>query len=138
MTVPRSKSQFVHAQHGVFTLDIGADKWFLERGEWPTFEEAIKSTSHARNDEVELKKLTLPVEQAGFLLQLLSLENISRAHLMPTLDNVSKTLTTQWRSSGMLLVEREKLLINAVTNYLRKNYSEQEIEEIIRNLSLKA
>jgi hypothetical protein len=114
VTVPRSKSQYIHAQHGVFTLDTGADKWFLEHGEWPTFDDAIKSTSHAHNNEVELRKLTLPIEQAGFLLQLLSLENISRAHLMPTLDNVSKTLTTQWRSGGFLLISRS--IYDAHTN----------------------
>jgi hypothetical protein len=137
VTVPRSKSQYIHAQHGVFTLDSEADEWFLEHGDWPTFEQAMASTSHARSNEyeVEIRKLTLPVEKAGALLQLLSLENISRAHLMPTLDNVTRTLNAQWKSTEILLADFGRPRLTVMIDYLKANFTDEETEEIVRRLS---
>ena len=90
------KSSYIHAQHAVFTLDTLADKWFIEHGHWPTFEDAVRE-SFFPSPQNHLKKYTLPVTQAGELLRLLWLEGISRAHLMPTLDNVTAAIGTQTR-----------------------------------------
>jgi hypothetical protein len=134
LTVPRNRSQYLHAQHGAFTVDIDADRWFIEHGEWPTFEESVASTTYSFNNEIELRKLTLPVEEAGILLQLLSLENVSRAYLMPTLDNVTLTLKTFWKS-GVRSVLNIKPPLDKMVDYLQTSFTEAEISELVRKLS---
>lgn len=91
-TVPRSKSAYLHAQSGVFTYDSFADKSYIENGFWPNFENIfINDGDFLRS----LVKFTLPTSEAGEVLRLLWLEGISRAHLMPTLDNVASALKKQ-------------------------------------------
>jgi hypothetical protein len=82
--VPRSLIKYVHAQAGLFVYNITPEGIFLSNGEWPSIE---KNTS-----EEVLKKLTLPSSEAPELRRLLFAEGVSRAHLMPSLDNVRTTL----------------------------------------------
>lgn len=86
---PRHEIGYLLAQKAVFTHDKGANGWFLKTGVWRSVEEAID------NNPEYLKKLTLPVREVGELLRLLWLEGISRAHLMPTYDNVTRALQTK-------------------------------------------
>ncbi len=44
-----------------------------------------------------IHKLVLPAKEVGELLRLLWAEGVSRAHLMPTYDNVTKSLIAKWK-----------------------------------------
>ncbi len=76
---------------------------------FPTLEELIpdiaSSTSSAGLKLPLLRKLTLPVDQAGALLKLLWRQKITRAHLMPTYDSVADSLllkSTWWRDTDLV------------------------------------
>lgn len=113
--VRRNKNTFLHAQSGLFTYDSQADRWFIEHGSWPSLEIAIfEQVMQEHNPDLVsdekfkhnldgLSKFTLPISEAGELLRLLWLEGISRAHLMPTLDNVALALKSQmyWAKKGI-------------------------------------
>jgi len=78
--VPRGQHGFVHAQSGIF-LFYG-DKRGYPWDQLP---------------RLRLKKYTLPYSEAMALRQQLSkVDRISRAHLMPTLDNVAAATKEQW------------------------------------------
>ena len=87
--VPRSAVGFVHAQAGLFTYHKSADIHFVLKGTWPVLE--------AECDSEFLKKLTLRSSEAPELRRLLFAEGISRAHLMPTFDNIKATLRAHWK-----------------------------------------
>lgn len=87
--VPRSEIGFLHAQAGLFTYHQSADAHFVQNGEWPCLENDFEPES--------LMKLVLPSSEAGDLRRLLFAEGVSRVHLMPTLDNIRRTLQTLWR-----------------------------------------
>jgi len=106
MTCPRSEHSFLHAQDALFLWrdvaphEDAAGKSFEEvlqkayeralvfpgapavRELWPTSDSVTKP----------LVKLTLPLFEADRLLRLLAQERITRARLMPTYDNVTKTI----------------------------------------------
>ncbi len=86
--VPRSQIGFLHAQSGLFTYHRSADVYFVQHGTWPRLED--------RCSETFLTKMLLPSHEADELIRLLFAENVSRVHLMPTLDNIRKTLDTIW------------------------------------------
>jgi len=103
-TVPRNKDTYLHAQHGLFTYDSLADLYFIEKGNWPTFELALSIglEDFFGSEDIYLdwtsatvRKITVPKSEAGEILRLLWVEGISRAHLMPTYDNVTAALKTQ-------------------------------------------
>lgn len=81
---------FLHAQDGLFTFHAEGDAEYVHTGRWPRLEECVS----ARTDVLRL--LTLPVSEAPELLRLLAIEGVSRAHLMPTLDNVGRTIRQRW------------------------------------------
>lgn len=93
LTCPRHELAFLHAQDGLFTWLPTGDLHFLENGVWPSFEQVL--AAHGNQPKV-LRKVTLPTTEAGALLRILWRERISRAHLMPTYDNVTQTLLTKW------------------------------------------
>lgn len=88
VTIPRSYISYLHAQDSVFTFDQYADRYFLHSGKWSPMEELIE-------DKTLIRKLTLPASEVGELLRLLWIEGISRAHLMPTFDSVTRSLSTR-------------------------------------------
>jgi hypothetical protein len=89
--LPRSELGFLYAQDGVLTNDVGADHFFINSGRWPTILDAVGETPHSLHC-APLRKITLPTSQAKELLRLLWSEGISRPHLMPTFDNITKSL----------------------------------------------
>ncbi len=91
LTVPRSQIGFLHSQEGLFTYPVGGDGYFLLNGTWPALPNTLP--------EGALRCLTLPKSQAPDLRKLLWAERISRAHLMPTLDNVASTIRTAWKQA---------------------------------------
>ena len=82
--VPRSQVGFVHSQAGLFTYHKSADLSYVLDGVWPSIEEACSPES--------LKKLVLPSSETKELRRLLFAEGVSKAHLMPTFDNIKETL----------------------------------------------
>lgn len=90
VTVPRHTHSFLHAQSGLFTYLDGADRYYLKHSCWPEFEAVVAAT-----DPTMLRVVTLPTSEADRLLELLWHERISRAHLMPTFDNVTQAIS-EW------------------------------------------
>lgn len=82
--VPRSEISFLHAQEGLFTYDQFSDFRFVRNGDRSSLEKLV--------DRGALRKLTLPRSEAKELEYLLLVERVSLAHLMPTFDNIVKTL----------------------------------------------
>lgn len=95
---PRGHFNYLHAQDGVFTYDEGANRHFLQFGEWRSLEQAMRESVLAI-DKTPLRKITLPAIKAGELLDYLWIEGISRAHLMPVYDNVTEALRLKCRWS---------------------------------------
>jgi hypothetical protein len=93
VTVPKSDNAYLNAQDGIFTLDIMSDYHYLMNGTRRSLEEVQVSGGAT---QAIRKKLLLPISEARELYRLLTLEGVSRAHLMPGLDNVAKSLKTQW------------------------------------------
>jgi len=118
---PHSDISYLHAQHGIFlahrherpsgppTVNIRPSwgkfsrDFFMGYGRWPNFEEVIDADLPIETSKNYIRKLTLPIEQANELLRLLWLEGISRAHLMPTYDNVTKALEmkAKWENQNL-------------------------------------
>lgn len=88
LSVPRAKNRFLHSQDGVFLFHHLAELHFHQTGEWPRFEEFIPTGA--------MQQLLLPYSEVPKLLRILWSLRVSRAHLMPTLDNLSVSLRTQW------------------------------------------
>ena len=66
-------------------------------GAWQAFDVRLVGRISSRTTEPVCRKLVLPASQADHLLKLLWDERIGRAHLMPTLDNVTASLRVKWR-----------------------------------------
>lgn len=90
-TVQRSQIGFLHAQEGLFTHIRSADYRFIDTGNWPTLQDVVAPAG--------LRRLTLPKSEAKKLIRLLWAERVSKAHLMPTLDNVTRALRTVWKEA---------------------------------------
>lgn len=101
VSVPRGRNEYVHAQHGVFTLDVWSDLHYIETGKRLDLDQSIIHTENMLNvnrlfpANVYPKKLTLPYSEVGKLLRLLSIEKVTRAHLMPNYDTVVTSLMTK-------------------------------------------
>lgn len=88
--VPRSEIGYLHAQAGLFTFCPNADWRYLENGSWPVMQKDVVG----RGEEVKpFKQLVLPWSEARELRRLLFAEFVSKAHLMPTYDNVREVLS---------------------------------------------
>lgn len=87
--VGNSHSKYIHAQEGVFTLDTGLDKHFLINGEWRPVDVAF--------DSRQAVKVTLPINEVPELTRLLWLKRVTKAHMMPNIDNVAKALLVKWK-----------------------------------------
>jgi hypothetical protein len=94
LTCPRHQFSFLHAQDGLFLWDPRADFYFFRHGQWPSLEKLFEQ--QCPTTVRPLRKLTLPASEAGQLLKLLWRERVSRAHLMPTHDNITAALRSQW------------------------------------------
>lgn len=89
----RSGNLYLRSQDGVLTELFGTDKFFCENDRWPALEDAF--------DETELQESllighTLKAQHAPLLLTLLEREGVNRTMLMPSLDNVAKSVITKW------------------------------------------
>ena len=99
LTCPRHQLSFLHAQDGLFLWDRQANQHYLSTGVWPFLDDSCFECD-LPTDGPLLRKLTLPMGQVEKLFDMLFVERISRAHLMPALDNISKTLLGNWNRRG--------------------------------------
>ena len=93
---PRSTNPFFHSQGGVLTEvanQSALTQHFLEHQSWPTLEYVI---GLAESEKPILVSYTLDSRHADHLLTLLDREEINLASVMPTLDNVAKTVMNRW------------------------------------------
>lgn len=85
--ISKSHSTYIHAQEGLFTLDTRADIEFLKTGIWRSFLDAPVG---------DVYKITLPVTELRELARILWLKRVTKAHMMPSLDNVIIALNAKW------------------------------------------
>ena len=116
-TCPRHQHSFLHAQDGLFIFNEDANFHFLQNGEWPTFEKIIEESYHIDYPK-PLRKIVLPAEKSGELLNLLSRDRITRAHLMPTYDSITATLKSDWGVKDEVYKLKEEL-----------EYAKEELEQ---------
>lgn len=94
-TTSRSENTYLHAQEGLFIFPKYGCSYYAINGCWPTLEDyAIFVGSVSREDVI--LKFTLPYAHVGELLRLLWVRGITRGHLMPSYDNVTKSLIAKW------------------------------------------
>ncbi len=87
----RAKIPYLYAQSGLFIYDDIANYKFLKTAIWRSLEEAVESKTTLINETI-LRKITLVSSETDELLRLLAAEHVTRAHIMPTFDNVTETL----------------------------------------------
>ena len=90
----RSDNPYLHSQGGMFTQVIQATGYFVHNGHWPSLEDVLKGQE--QEGPPLLVGHLLDAEHVPQLTRLLAREGIHDAALMPTLDNVAKTVKTQW------------------------------------------
>jgi len=109
LTLSKAENQNLRMQEGLFFLYNNADKYFIQRGKFPNFNDVflynatkiqvfheLDKDDNSENSLLMLKypyrKITLSIENNEQMLELkrlLTHENYTQAHLMPTLDNVA-------------------------------------------------
>src|SRR5258706_170803 len=97
LQVSRSENEFLRAQEGIFVVDTDADEHFIRTGHYPHLMESIYGIEKEPMGYRPIKFI-VPVSVAPKLLRLLFLERVTKAHLMPTLDNAAQTIANKWRS----------------------------------------
>jgi FRG domain. len=95
-TMPHSDNPYLLSQEAVFVGPAYGCAHIARTGQFPRLE-AFALAIQADCSSPVIRKLTLPHSEAGELLRRLWLKGISRAHLMPTLDNVTHALGLRWR-----------------------------------------
>ncbi len=97
--IPPTDDPYFHAQKAVLTFDTRAEDYYLWKGVYPSIDETIPKFPEdvCIKEPSVSKKLTLDAKEAPELLRLLWLEGVSRAHLMPTVDNVTTSLELKFK-----------------------------------------
>ena len=103
LTEENSKSNYINTQQGLFTIissgrnEKALKEYYKENNGFPSMENLLKLIEKQKNvaDPI-LLKFNLKIEQVNDLLLILDRENISQAHLMPTLDKVAETVKARW------------------------------------------
>lgn len=78
-------NDFLRAQRGVFIHHLRMNRWRKAEGCWPSLDEALLRYEYAKPVGV---KFEIPRSESAEILRLLSYENVTVAHIMPTYDNV--------------------------------------------------
>lgn len=99
----RSATQHMVAQQGCFTFVRNPEGFYVQHGRWPTVEDSIRErladadTPRKGWKGCKLVKLTLPGEEVPDLVRRLLRHNLTRAHLMPSLDSVGFAVRRLWK-----------------------------------------
>jgi hypothetical protein len=109
VSVKRTENTYLGAQDGVFIVNrgarlkhssqpdvwYGADRFYMRHGYYPDLMSSLKHHESPTSCPPP-RRILLRISQGAELLRLLKQEQISRAHLMPTLDNVAQTVKESW------------------------------------------
>lgn len=98
ITARQSENEFLRAQEGLFIVDTEADLHYIETGRYPHLAESVWGIGGIHMESFRPFKFVLPVSEAYELIRLLHLERVTKAHLMPSLDNVAHTIICNWKS----------------------------------------
>lgn len=94
-TCPRYANPNLHAQAGVFIWDSLAEERFLEIGQWEPINSALpKSLQFV--DHPAMFRFDLNAEECIPLVELLRVEEMMLAHVMPSLDSIADTIFPHW------------------------------------------
>lgn len=92
--VPRAGNSYLHSQGGVHTELLGPEQHFLKHREWPALEDVF---AQVRSKVPMLVGHVLAAQEVPRLARLLDREGINSSVLMPSLDNVAKTVMLRWQ-----------------------------------------
>jgi hypothetical protein len=92
---PNSDNHYQHKQKGILLLNPLADSYYIQHGHFPSFDEVFRTIKIVSDVNNPYRKITLVKSEVQELERLLWLEDISLAHLMPSLDNVARTVKSQ-------------------------------------------
>lgn len=92
----RSRNEYMRAQKGVLTTTTNERTFFEEHRRFPSLEEALEIRTATTENEPILRKILLDTSMADQLLSQLHREGISEVELMPSLDNVAKSVISSW------------------------------------------
>jgi FRG domain len=95
-TAPTSENPYLLSQEGLFIHPTYGCAHVAKTGQFPCLETFAMGVQGDCSSLV-IRKLTLPCAEVGELLRLLWLKGVSRAHLMPVLDNVTHALSAKWK-----------------------------------------
>lgn len=88
---PKATDKYLSSQSGILTYIENPELRWLKNGQYPPMESIIELYSDDLTEEPFLRKVILPVAEISKFRQLLYREGITRAHMMPTLDNIAST-----------------------------------------------
>jgi hypothetical protein len=101
----RNENMFLYAQEGLFIYPVDGCAYYALNGKWPALEEyAIDAYNNNINNMSAIgviclsdviRKLVMPHKCVDELVRLLWANGISRSHLMPTYDNIIKSIITK-------------------------------------------
>lgn len=93
VSCPRADNLYLHAQDGILLSIRNSESHFKEKGEvWPTLTDLV--------DDSQFRKIILPGRGRADLLARLERVRMTRAHMMPTLENVGALIARRHRRSG--------------------------------------
>jgi FRG domain len=92
----RDSNGFLRAQQGLFTEVRRADRFYRDKGRWPSLEDVIGEPD-TPGQPTKLQKVLIPKTLASEVLRVLWRRGISGAHLKPTLENVAGAISQRWR-----------------------------------------
>ena len=96
--VRQSENQFLRAQDAVFIVDTEADIHYIKHGNYPHLMESLFEIGAYPTIPYKPIKYLMAISEAEELIRLLYLEKVTKAHLMPTLDNAAQTIISKWRA----------------------------------------
>ena len=89
--------EYVRAQKGCFVRIRNAVPHFINTGSWPALDLMTLKPNYNSSGAL-LRKVVLPFAEIDKLCDLLRREGWTHAHMMPTLDNVARSLMEQWNT----------------------------------------
>lgn len=94
-SVPNGENPYLRSQQGLFINPVYGCAHIASTGTFPDLQSFAVEVQR-RTAEPVIRQFTLPHSEVGQLLRLLWLKGVSRAHLMPSIDNVTHALSSRW------------------------------------------
>ncbi len=91
--IARGDNPYLHSQGGVLTELLGAGRYFIENGAWPSLEDVFAQVD---SESPILVGHLLEASEVPRVAVMLEREGVNNAVLMPSLDNVARTVLARW------------------------------------------